>query len=95
MFVSQSSIDSGVVGTYNLKKRVEAVKNCRNISKRDMRLNDAMPKMKVDPETYVRPLLSRHYLCRSGCSMTSNYVGNRLFKPMAWCAQLIRSMNCH
>jgi urease len=32
---------------------VEAAKNCRNISKRDMKFNDVMPKMKVDPERYV------------------------------------------
>jgi urease len=52
-FVSQASIDSGVVKSYGLRKRVEPVKNCRNISKKDMKLNDAMPKMKVDPERYV------------------------------------------
>jgi urease alpha subunit len=57
-FVSQASIDSGVVKSYGLRKRVEAVKNCRNISKRDMKYNDVMPKMKVDPERYVsrRPI---------------------------------------
>jgi len=32
---------------------VEAVKNCRNIGKRDMKYNDVMPKMKVNPESYV------------------------------------------
>ena len=52
-FVSQASIDSGVVETYGLKKRIEAVKGCRTVTKRDMKFNDAMPKMKVDPETYV------------------------------------------
>jgi urease len=52
-FVSKASIDSGVVKSYNLRKRVEAVKNCRNITKKDMKYNDAMPKMKVDPERYV------------------------------------------
>ncbi|KAI1338374.1 urease [Xylariaceae sp. FL0016] len=52
LFVSQASIDSGTVSTYGLRKRVEPVKNCRGISKRDMRFNDAMPKMKVDPEKY-------------------------------------------
>jgi urease len=51
-FVSQASIDSGVVASYGLRKRVEGVKNCRNIGKRDMKFNDARPKMKVDPETY-------------------------------------------
>jgi hypothetical protein len=52
-FVSQASIDSGVVMSYGLRKRVEAVKNCRKISKKDMKYNDVMPKMKVDPERYV------------------------------------------
>jgi len=53
MFVSQASINLGIVETYGVKKRVEAVKNCRNIGKKDMKYNDAMPKMKVDPESYT------------------------------------------
>lgn len=37
--------------------RVEAVKGCRGIGKRDMKLNDKLPKMSVDPETYeVSPI---------------------------------------
>lgn len=52
-FVSQASVTSGTIATYNLRKRVEPVKNCRNIGKKDMKFNDVMPKMKVDPETYV------------------------------------------
>lgn len=55
-FVSKASIESGVVGSYNLRKRVEAVKNCRSIGKKDMKYNDSMPKMKVDPERYVSDL---------------------------------------
>ena len=51
-FVSQISLESGVIESYGLKKRVEAVKNCRNITKRDMKWNDAKPKMQVDPETF-------------------------------------------
>lgn len=51
--MSKASLDSGVVKSYNLRKRIEAVKNCRNITKKDMKYNDAMPKMKVDPERYV------------------------------------------
>lgn len=51
-FVSQASIDSGLVTSYGLKKRIEPVKNCRKISKKDMKFNDLMPKMKVDPESY-------------------------------------------
>jgi urease len=52
MFVSQVSLDTNTVQQYGLKKRVEAVKNCRNIGKGDMKFNDTMPKMKVDPESY-------------------------------------------
>lgn len=51
-FVSQLSLDEGVVQKYNLRKMTEAVKGCRTISKKDMHLNDAMPKLTVDPETY-------------------------------------------
>ncbi|CAI7663232.1 unnamed protein product [Penicillium viridicatum] len=53
MFVSQASIDAGVVQTYGLKKRIEAVKDCRSVGKKDMKFNDSMPKMKVDPESYT------------------------------------------
>ncbi|KAL8705657.1 MAG: hypothetical protein Q9201_001225 [Fulgogasparrea decipioides] len=52
-FVSQAAINSGTIESYGLRKRVEAVRNCRNIGKKDMKFNDSMPKMKVDPETYV------------------------------------------
>lgn len=54
MWVSQASIDEGIVQTYGLRKRIEAVKNCRTVGKKDMKFNDTMPKMKVDPESYVR-----------------------------------------
>lgn len=53
LFVSNESITSGAIESYGLRKRVEAVKGCRSVSKRDMRFNDAMPKMRVDPESYV------------------------------------------
>jgi urease len=58
-FVSKASIDSGRIQSYNLRKRIEAVKNCRNITKKDMKYNDAMPKMKVDPERYVSKIASK------------------------------------
>ncbi|KAF3764714.1 hypothetical protein M406DRAFT_98392 [Cryphonectria parasitica EP155] len=53
LFVSQASIEHGVVQAYGLRKRVEPVRNCRNIGKKDMRYNDSMPRMRVDPESYV------------------------------------------
>lgn len=51
-FVSQACISEGVGKTYGLSKRLEGVKNCRNIGKKDMKLNTAAPEIKVDPETY-------------------------------------------
>ncbi|ROW14139.1 hypothetical protein VPNG_04245 [Cytospora leucostoma] len=53
LFVSQASIEHGVVQAYGLRKRVEPVKGCRTVGKKDMRYNDAMPRMKVDPERYT------------------------------------------
>lgn len=53
MFVSEHSLSNGIVKSYGLQKRLEAVRGCRDIKKTDMKLNDAMPKMKVDPESYV------------------------------------------
>lgn len=29
------------------------MRNCRNVTKRDMKFNDVMPKMRVDPEVYT------------------------------------------
>ncbi len=51
-FVSQVAMEKDVKGQYDLKKTVLPVKNCRNIGKKDMKLNDAAPEITVDPETY-------------------------------------------
>ena len=56
-FVSKASVDTGTVQNYKLRKRIEVVKNCRNIGKKDMKYNDLMPRMKVDPELYVSILV--------------------------------------
>jgi urease len=53
LFVSQASIDDGTIASYGLRKRVAAVRGCRGIGKKDMRYNDAMPRMRVDPERYT------------------------------------------
>jgi urease len=57
LFVSQAGITTGAVESYGVRKRVEAVKNCRRINKHDMKYNGATPKMSVDPETFVRSRL--------------------------------------
>ncbi|KIM39379.1 hypothetical protein M413DRAFT_447306 [Hebeloma cylindrosporum] len=51
-FVSQISITSGTIASYGLSKRFEAVRGCRSVTKKDMKWNDATPKMTVDPESY-------------------------------------------
>src|SRR5690349_10601992 len=76
-FVSQLSLDKKVVQKYDLQKMILPVKNCRNISKKDMIHNDATPQIDVNPETYevkvdgvaitctpikVAPLAQRYFL---------------------------------
>ncbi|KAH7912790.1 urease [Hygrophoropsis aurantiaca] len=51
-FVSQISLESGAIQSYGLSKRCEAVKGCRQVTKKDMKWNDATPTMTVDPESY-------------------------------------------
>ncbi len=51
-FVSQAALDEGVGEKYGLQRELQAVKNCRNIGKKDMKRNEATPKIKVDPDTY-------------------------------------------
>jgi urease subunit alpha len=51
-FVSQASVDGEVGPRYGLVKPIVAVKHCRGLTKRDMKLNDALPHIEVDPETY-------------------------------------------
>jgi urease len=51
-FVSKAAADHGVKDLFGLKKQVEGVRGCRNLTKYDMVLNDATPNMEVDPETF-------------------------------------------
>ena len=52
-FVSRAALDDGVGERLGLAKPLMAVENTRGgISKADMVLNDALPEMEVDPETY-------------------------------------------
>src|SRR6186713_2737793 len=52
-FVSQLALKDGAAERYALTKRAAAVRDCRRVSKRDMKLNDALPRIRVDAETYV------------------------------------------
>ncbi|EST07340.1 Urease, gamma/gamma-beta subunit [Kalmanozyma brasiliensis GHG001] len=52
LFVSQVSVKEGIVKAYGVKKRIEGVKGCRTVGKKDMKLNTHTPDLQVDPETY-------------------------------------------
>lgn len=51
-FVSQVALEEGVPEQIGLQKNAVAISNTRNLSKADMKLNDALPKIEVDSETY-------------------------------------------
>jgi urease subunit alpha len=51
-FVSQAALENGIGGTLGLSKALLGVEGCRTVTKKSMVLNDATPKMEVDPETY-------------------------------------------
>jgi urease subunit alpha len=76
-FVSRAGLEAGVGAHLGLKKRLEAVRGTRTVRKSDMVLNDALPVMEVDPQTYevradgllltcepasVLPLAQRYFL---------------------------------
>ena len=51
-FVSKVAYENNIGEKLGLEKTIYPVKNCRNIGKRDMVLNDATPEITVNPETY-------------------------------------------
>lgn len=74
-FVSQAGLASGALD--GLGRRSQAVQECRNLKKTDLKLNDYLPKIEVNPETYevradgelltcepadVLPLAQRYFL---------------------------------
>ncbi len=51
-FMAQAAIDAGVPERAGLRKRAAAPSGTRNLTKRDLLHNDALPDVRVDPETY-------------------------------------------
>ncbi|MBP0134352.1 MAG: urease subunit alpha, partial [Nitrosarchaeum sp.] len=51
-FTSQLAIDHGLSSKIKIGKKLVPVKNCRNISKKDMIYNNSTPKIEINPETY-------------------------------------------
>ncbi|GJR62074.1 RNA-directed DNA polymerase, eukaryota, partial [Tanacetum coccineum] len=50
---STAAMDCNIKTFYGLNKKVTSVKNVRKLTKLDMKLNDALPNIEVDPETYA------------------------------------------
>ena len=76
-FLSRAALEAGIPELLALAKRTAAVRGTRAIRKRDMVLNDALPVIEVDPQTYevradgelltcepatVLPLAQRYFL---------------------------------
>jgi urease subunit alpha len=61
-FVSQAAVEL-VRSSYGLSKRVVGVKGCRSVTKKDMVLNDYLPTISVDPETYRVMVDGVHLTC--------------------------------
>ncbi|MTV19558.1 urease subunit alpha [Staphylococcus delphini] len=51
-FVSQAAYMNGIRRTLDLKRDVRPVRNIRQLTKKNMKNNSALPKLDVDPETY-------------------------------------------
>ncbi len=52
VFTSKAAQEAGIGTALGINKETIAVENTRGIGKRDMKLNDALPEIEVDPETY-------------------------------------------
>jgi urease subunit alpha len=51
-FVSQAALDDGIGARLGLRKRLMAVTGTRHLRKSDLVLNDYLPHIEVDPQTY-------------------------------------------
>lgn len=52
-FMCKMAVDANVAKEYGIKKQVLAIKGAASAKKSDMKLNNATPKIEVDPQTYV------------------------------------------
>lgn len=62
-FLSKSALKKGLPEKLKLQKRTAAVTDIRKLNKRDLKLNDALPVIEVDPETYEVRADGEHLVC--------------------------------
>ena len=74
-FVSKAAFERNVPQSLGLRKRIAVVKNCRGIGKKQMIHNDYMPRIEVDPETYIVRADGAILRCEParGLAMTQRY----------------------
>jgi urease subunit alpha len=74
-FVSQAALTDAGFRALGLRRRVEPVKNTRQVRKGDMIHNDARPQIDVDPETYAVRADGELLVCEPAVSlpMTQRY----------------------
>jgi len=53
IFLSRAAFEKGVHNKLGVQKRAAFVQNCRQIGKKDMIHNGSLPRIEVDPETYI------------------------------------------
>jgi len=61
VFVSRASLEA--VSRYGLRKKADAVRGCRSVSKKDLKLNNALPHLEIDPEAYKVMADGVHLTC--------------------------------
>jgi len=64
-FVSRAAADND----YGTMKETVPVEGCRGIGKKDMKLNDALPEIEVDPETYRVTADGEHLTCEPAAEL--------------------------
>ncbi|KWX22421.1 urease subunit alpha [Mycolicibacterium wolinskyi] len=52
-FVSEHAIDDGLAGRLDIRRKLAATKNVRQVGKAHMPLNDALPHIEVEPDTFT------------------------------------------
>ncbi|MGI9213389.1 MAG: urease subunit alpha [Methylococcaceae bacterium] len=52
-FLSKAAHEADIASRLGLGKRIGVVANTRQLSKKDLRLNDYLPRIEVDPQTYT------------------------------------------
>ena len=62
-FVSKWAYDHDIAGHLGLERVVLPVSHCRDISKHDMRHNDTLADVRVDPETYTVTVDGKKITC--------------------------------